>query len=277
MKGCRFSSPDQASLDLHKKIQHFEFQHKGGCSNNLLNSNNPDDIEKWRAQRRARYPKLANIVNTEKPIESIECSQGQKNAFRRELQRSSSSNRHNNRHNNNNYNNSNGNHFKNHKRSHYQNNQHESNNNPKRSKLVEEERSSSKLNLEPNNKCDETRVKSFQLLSNYDSEDSDDCPLEVTTKKLTSDEVQRTPYEVPKPAENVERIVRECMNSLLNKVDNKLKRESKVPQKRHPHQPKLYYDKLTLFQKLMLQDVRTNKTNLIECLKMLTADLKSFL
>ncbi|KAI2798047.1 hypothetical protein BLOT_013959, partial [Blomia tropicalis] len=111
------------------------------------------------------------------------------------------------------------------------------------------------------------RNNSLNLLSNYLS---DDEPEVATTIQVNENNFHME--------HDVEPICAQIINELVSNVEKETikqhkmtndKKAQRLNKRRPPRPPPMYYNKLTLFQKLMLQDVRNVKHSLLESLQIL--------
>lgn len=244
---------------LHQKINHFQIYTR---FKDNLPENSPEEIAKWRAERRARYPKIANNDNDPKTDSNeTKISQDSENSFKNRGFKSNYSN--------NNFKRK----FHQHYKSEYHGNkrfarhkQYQTNNGSRKPKYknknylpsVENQNESTK-----SIKCDppENPVafsNSLNMLSCYASDENSDVEKSSPTKQY---------------CENDEAIITDLLDKLIIKVDRKQTAEhtksnlKKRLKKQTPCPPLPSYNQLTLFQKLMLQDVRKVKDELLYCMK----------
>lgn len=248
---------------LHQKINHFQIFAK---FKDNLSENSPEEIEKWRAERRARFPKIANndhnnqSSNTDETKinqdrENIIKNQGFKanysnNKFKRKFhQHSNKSKYHGNKR------------FSPH-------NKYQTNNASKRPQTKNHSPNTKCQNEPKSIKTEESPKKnpaissnSLNMLACYSSDESSDLEQNSPTKQNS--------------IENDKKIITDLLNELIIKVDKKITAEKNVNanmakkrlKKRPPCPPLPSYNQLTLFQKLMLQDIRKIKDELLYCIK----------
>lgn len=241
-------------VKFHSDIQHLELRNKYSVDFTL---STPEDIAKWRTERRARYPTLENVEK--KSVEkSISEADSKKTAcFNQSNNNDNYSGRNRQNANWRNSNNSRGRY--NNKRKYNSNNFHQNFNdhqyNVKRSRTEDVSAKNDKSEEVPQNvvikpvsniKIETTANNSLNLLSYYESDDET--------------EVSQAPDE-QKSTENVDNTVQDVISELLSQVEKNVlinknhqttsKRQKKKAKKLPPpSELPLNFSRLSLFQKV---------------------------
>ncbi|KAF7488780.1 hypothetical protein SSS_01936 [Sarcoptes scabiei] len=213
---CRFKSNVEEEILLHKKIGHIQLLNK--YSENFL-MNSPEEIARWREERRRKFPKVENVSDQIETIKSehYKDSRGNKNeAFPFNNRSQSCPNR-------------------------FQNNQRLSNNHHK---FLSNKRKAKKF--------DKLFVHNKKFLEK---------------KYAYSDSDEQSDGE---DNETINRVVTELVRDLIKKIERTNEKSQKRPRPiSSARTPQLHYSQLSLFQKLMLQEVREYKKELLFCLKLI--------
>ncbi|XP_027198246.2 uncharacterized protein LOC113792546 [Dermatophagoides pteronyssinus] len=237
---CRFQSANKDEMLMHKKINHFQL-----CSrfNDGFLMDSPEEISKWRNERRSKYPRLSNIINNDdNDINHIKNNQPNRN------------------HNNSAYRNNNyrdRRKFQRHSFSYSQKN-HSNNRIHKRNSIENKQKNSTVKSSLPITPEPSSSSSSLNLISGYcsgsNSEHSDNEESKQNEHKILSSMIDELIEKVEKT---------KIVPKKLNKTISNKKQKPTI--QRQP----LQYSNLNLFQKLMLQDVRRIKSELLQSLKLL--------
>ncbi|KAH7637926.1 hypothetical protein HUG17_9030 [Dermatophagoides farinae] len=242
---------------IHKKINHFQI-----CKrfNDGFLMDSPEEISKWRAERRSKFPRLSNIINND---DGDGDDHGQKSSHpyrihnqnyrsnnfrdRRKFQRHS---------------------FSSLQKNHSKNRPHNQiQRNPSKNERKNHIPSTlSKISLPTSEPCSSSS-SSLNLLSGYASSSS--------SEHSDSDELKQNEHHTLISSmidEIIDKVEKTHVIQNKNKNQNGNKTISNNNKKRTPklyRQSILQYSNLNLFQKLMLQDVRKVKSELLQTLKLL--------
>ncbi|XP_075589082.1 uncharacterized protein LOC124496813 [Dermatophagoides farinae] len=254
---CRFRTANKDEMLIHKKINHFQI-----CKrfNDGFLMDSPEEISKWRAERRSKFPRLSNIINND---DGDGDDHGQKSSHpyrihnqnyrsnnfrdRRKFQRHS---------------------FSSLQKNHSKNRPHNQiQRNPSKNERKNHIPSTlSKISLPTSEPCSSSS-SSLNLLSGYASSSS--------SEHSDSDELKQNEHHTLISSmidEIIDKVEKTHVIQNKNKNQNGNKTISNNNKKRTPklyRQSILQYSNLNLFQKLMLQDVRKVKSELLQTLKLL--------
>lgn len=222
--------------------------------------NSPEDIARWRAERRARYPTFENAEKKDITDTSDKVSSGKLNEAKRYQNRNEHSNWKNN---NNRCNNTK-------RKQNYFQNQHTNYDsfNIKRNRLDQDLLSSKVLNTadsendtEKNFPAKEEKSNSLNLLSYYGSDEETDNMDAFRKEPLEKTNRNTSPIKETVNTDNSEQIIAKLVSDLLHKVQcnltastaNEINSKTVKPKKRkRPFvAPSLTYSKLSLFQKVL--------------------------
>ncbi|KAH9389606.1 nuclear fragile X mental retardation protein interacting protein 1 [Tyrophagus putrescentiae] len=269
-KGCRFSGPPDV-VKFHSDVQHIELRNKYSVDFSL---STPEDIAKWRSERRARYPTFENVVK--KSSEQLN-----NEADNRKATHFNQSN------NSDNYSSQNRQNWKNseNNRSRYNDKRKFNSNNALHQNFTDHHYNVKRNRTEdvsatsdPIPQMGASEVKS--VVKEEVKVEPSVCSnsLNLLTYYESDEEAEVSPPDEQKSTENVEEAVKEVVSELLCKVEKTVfnsskqktsKRQKKKAKKQPPSGPQLNFSRLSLFQKLMLQDVRKVKTDFVECLQLI--------
>lgn len=208
--------------------------------------NSPEEIARWREERRRKFPKVESVSDQIETIKSehYKDSRGNKNeAFPFNNRSQSRPNR-----------------FKNNQR--LSNNHHKFLSNKRKAKKFDKLFAHNKKFLEK---------KYGSSLSNNKERNRPEIN-QSTTESLCSLTAYSDSDEQSDGEDNetINRVVTELVRDLIKKIERTNEKSQKRPRPiSSARTPQLHYSQLSLFQKLMLQEVREYKKELLFCLKLI--------